>query len=140
MKRRYAKITGLLFLGSALLSLHLPVFSVSEQGIIRGYQILGLSVFSLLVGLSMLLLLLITVCPLPRCLQCAVLLVVLAVSTICYAEAAWLGRLWLQRNGGTFIRHHFGLVVFPQMMMAAVATAWRPKRPSKRSTYQHQKD
>ena len=108
------------------MSLYLPIFSVSGQ-ILRGYQMLGLSIFGTLVGLSMLLLLLVTVCPLPRRLQPAVLLIVLIAGTLCYAEAAWLGRLWLQWNGGTFIHHHFGLVVYPQMMLGAVIAAWRRK-------------
>lgn len=125
MKRRRQKTLVLLCITAALLSLCLPIFSVSGQQILRGYDMLGLSAFGVLVGLSILLLLLITLCPLPCLLQHVVLLIILIAGTLCYVEAVWFARLWLQWNNGTFVYHHYGLVVYPQIMFAAVTVAWQ---------------
>ena len=125
MKKRHQKIIVLLCTTAALLSLCLPIFSVSGQQILRGYDMLGLSIFGILVGLSILLLLLITLWPLPRLLQHVVLLIILIAGTLCYVEAVWFARLWLQRNNGTFVHHHYELVLYPQIMFAAVAVAWQ---------------
>lgn len=125
MKKQHQKIIVLFCITAALLSLCLPFFSVSDQRILRGYDMLGLSVFGALVGLSVVLLLLVTLRPLPYRLQRVILLIVLIPGILCYIEAAWFARLWLQWNGGALIYHHFGLVVYPQIMFAAVAVAWQ---------------
>lgn len=125
MKKRRQKTLVLLCITAALLSLCLPIFSVSGQQILRGYDMLGLSAFGVLVGLSIVLLLLITVYPLPYRLQRVMLLIALIPGIFCYIEAAWFARLWLQWNNGAFVYHHYGLVVYPQIMFAAVTVAWK---------------
>lgn len=125
MKKRRQKTLVLLCITAALLSLCLPIFSVSGQQILRGYDMLGLSAFGVLVGLSVVLLLLVTLCPLPYRLQRVILLIALIAGTLCYAEAAWFARVWLQWSNGFFVHHHYGLVVYPQIMFAAVAAAWQ---------------
>ena len=125
MKRLKLKVLSLLFLAGALLSLYLPVFSVSGQRILRGYQVLELSNFGILTVLAIFLLFFITLCPLPWYLQRIMLLIVLIEGTLCYVGAAWFALTWLQWNGSVFIRHHFGLVVYPQILLGAVVAVWR---------------
>ena len=93
MKKQHQKTLVFLCIAMALLSLCLPIFSVSGQQILRGYDMLGLSAFGVLVGFSIVLLLLITVYPLPYRLQRVMLLIALIPGILCYIEAAWFARL-----------------------------------------------